>query len=645
MKLIYFDLCAIPIYLLILGVCYVRKMTRSRAERLFLVINVMSLICAVLDVIMEFVVNPLPLTASEVTLGMWISFTFKFLHNATMVLYLIFIFVITRTEHKLRSIPAKLTLWFPMAVLTVLLVQNFFTHNVFNVTMQGGYSRGPLLMWLYVIAFMYGIAGMVYCIYCRRYLGLGKWTALLSVYVLIMAAVIVQFLRPQLLLEMFAIAVGILMVLNLVMRPEEMMDGNVAVRTRLAYESDLRNAIKSGERMQIVVVQLTNAHEIRSYLGEKRYFAYVDEIVNEIRRLYAGLHIHIEMYLERPGTVYLILDDPDFDVGSVVSVFIDGVQAGTKEYSELGVQFEPRICTICCPEEVSDPDEILELGHRFTLIGSADKIFYSATELKKCADYNSIVHMDEILNRAITEHSLKVMYQPIYNVNEKRFDSVEALSRLVDRVYGTISPALFIPAAEANGIILKLGEEILETVFRFISEHNLAKLGLSYVEINLSVAQMLNPKLPATLRRLEEKYDVDPAFVNFEITESMFDNISGVITQNVRMLTDVGYSFSLDDYGTGYSSIQRMNRFPLRLIKIDKSMADDLFTDTGNVIMSNTIHMMHDINKKLVVEGVETEAATNVLESMSCDYIQGYYYSRPLPEEDLLAFLRTQQGA
>ena len=123
----------------------------------------------------------------------------------------------------------------------------------------------------------------------------------------------------------------------------------------------------------------------------------------------------------------------------------------------------------------------------------------------------------------------------------------------------------------------------------------------------------------------------------------MFDNLSGVILENVRQLGDAGYSFSLDDYGTGYSSIQRMNTYPLDVIKIDKSMADDMFSESGNIIMFNTIRMMHDIKKKLVIEGVETEAAVKALKEMSCDYIPGYYYSRPLSEEDLIAFLRENR--
>ncbi len=647
MKIVYFDICSIPIFVLIISTCVARRMTKSRAEKLLIMVSALSLACAVLDVWMEFVVNPTPLTENEVLLGTIISTSYKFLHNATLLFYLIFIMVITRTVNKIRSRMHHFLLYLPMMILAVLLVQNFFTHNVFSVTAQDGYMRGPLLIGVYIVAALYGFGGMGYCLVCRKYLDRSKWEALLSVYLLIFAAVIIEFAMPQLLIEMFATALGILLILNMVMRPEETNDGFVAIKTRRAYENDLHNTILSGDHVQIAIIQLSNAYEIRSYLGEKRYYTYVNEIVEEIRRLYYALNdkkVNMEMYLERPGTIYLILDDPYYDMSAVAPAFVEGVRERTGEFMEMGVQFDPHICTVRIPDEMDEPVEIMELGHKFTLLGSHDRILYSASELMKHPDFNSIVHMEEILNRAITENSLKVLYQPIYNVRDKKFESAEALSRLIDREFGMISPALFIPASESNGIILKLGEMILEAVFRFISENDLDELGLSYIEINLSIAQMMQPKLPAIIERLQRQYGVKPNQVNFEITETMFGNISGTIMENVQTLSEAGYSFSLDDFGTGYSNIQGVNKYPLRLVKVDKSMADEIFTESGNLIMFNTIRMMHDINKKLVVEGVETEEAKNTLTDMSCDYIQGFYYSRPLSEENLIAFLRKHNG-
>jgi EAL domain-containing protein (putative c-di-GMP-specific phosphodiesterase class I) len=140
-------------------------------------------------------------------------------------------------------------------------------------------------------------------------------------------------------------------------------------------------------------------------------------------------------------------------------------------------------------------------------------------------------------------------------------------------------------------------------------------LGLDYVEINLSVAQCLQQDLPAIVARLQARYGVQPSQVNFEITETMFDNLSEVMDRNLQELVRMGYSFSLDDYGIGYSNIHRLSKLPLEIIKIDKSLVDEMFTEDGQVIIRNTVRMMQDIRKELVIEGVETREEMEALEA------------------------------
>jgi EAL domain-containing protein (putative c-di-GMP-specific phosphodiesterase class I) len=106
----------------------------------------------------------------------------------------------------------------------------------------------------------------------------------------------------------------------------------------------------------------------------------------------------------------------------------------------------------------------------------------------------------------------------------------------------------------------------------------------------------------------------------------------------------MGYSFSLDDYGVGYSNIQRLRKLPLSMIKIDKSMVDDIFTEDGGVIIKNTIRMMQGINKKLIMEGAETKETVDLLSSLSCEYIQGFYFSKPLPGEEFISFLEQNNN-
>ena len=216
--------------------------------------------------------------------------------------------------------------------------------------------------------------------------------------------------------------------------------------------------------------------------------------------------------------------------------------------------------------------------------------------------------------------------------------------RLNDSKYGFVSPGLFIPAAESRGLILPIGDFVLEDVYRFIAEHDLERLGIQYIEVNLSVVQCMQKDLPRKIKSLEVKYGVPPEKLNFEVTETTYDTVGGVIDGNLKKLSNMGYSFSLDDYGTGYSNMQRVSKLPLKMIKIDKSLVDDMATPDGMSIMRNTIHMMKDIRKELVVEGVETEEAFHELKDMGCDFIQGFYFSKPLSEDEFIAYVTARNG-
>ena len=235
-------------------------------------------------------------------------------------------------------------------------------------------------------------------------------------------------------------------------------------------------------------------------------------------------------------------------------------------------------------------------------------------------------------------------YQPIYSIKDGRFVSAEALIRLTDEEYGFVSPALFIPAAERKGLMIPIGDFVLESVFEFISENDLPELGLSYIELNLSVAQCLQGDLADKIFALEKKYHINPERVNLEITETTYENIGEITDLNIKRLSENGFSFSLDDYGTGFSNMHRISRLPLKIIKIDKTMVDDMENKSGMSVLSNTVSMMKDIDKEIVCEGVETKEQLDTLVSLGVDFIQGYYFSKPLSAKQFISFIRERNN-
>ena len=642
MGIIYFDICAIPLFAIILFVCFHRKMVKGNANRLFLLVVLISFFCTLADLGMEVTDNAAPLTPAGVVLCNASTYIYFILRNANMPILLLYLLALTRTTFLIRKKRMQFLFACPYVCLVLILVQNPFTHNVFTVTANDGYNRGPLLLIFYGIALLYGIVGLSYCIYCKRYLTFEKWGALLSLYLLAHIAVMIQFFYPDLLLEMFFTAVSELLILISIMRPEERMDQEVGMQSWVSYQTDLRNIILTGERVQIIVIKIQNAREIRNYMGDHGYNAYLAAITGKIRAL-RWKHPHgIELYLECPGTIYVIAGADENVAAEIGELLTSQTGDELKFYEDMGVRFEPLTCLIHCPEDLKNVHDIISLGHKFHKIGDRKKTFFTAEEIVSSKNFVVEAHMEEILEHAIKQNHVEMYYQPIYDVSTGRFHSAEALARIMDPEYGMISPAVFIPAAEAQGFIIPIGDIVLDQVFRFISQHDREELGLSYIEINLSVAQCMEKSLPDKIRTLQQKYNVDPSKVNLEITETMFENINEIMVENVDKLIKMGYSFSLDDYGTGYSNIQRVNHIPIKIVKIDKSMIDETATGNGKIILEHTVRMMKSIGKELVAEGVESKNDATMLKELCCDYIQGFYYSRPLSATEFVSFLRQQ---
>ncbi|MBO4277991.1 MAG: hypothetical protein J5925_06305, partial [Clostridia bacterium] len=275
MSIIYFDICSIPLFLMILFVCYTRKMTKGSANKLFILMVFLSLFSAMADLGMEIANNSVPLSEAGVILCNVSSYIYLVLRNSTNAALLLFLLALTRTTFLLRKKWAQIVFWLPYAFILVLLAINPINHSSFTVTAESGYARAPMMYVFYAIALLYGLVGFVYCIYCRRYFTLNKWAALLSIYLLNYVAVFIQFLRPEILVEMFCTSLGEMAIMFSIMRPEERMDAEAGMLSWASYQYDLRNIIKSHEHVRIIVMRMPNCREMRNYLGDHEYNRYL----------------------------------------------------------------------------------------------------------------------------------------------------------------------------------------------------------------------------------------------------------------------------------------------------------------------------------------------------------------------------------
>jgi EAL domain-containing protein (putative c-di-GMP-specific phosphodiesterase class I) len=296
------------------------------------------------------------------------------------------------------------------------------------------------------------------------------------------------------------------------------------------------------------------------------------------------------------------------------------------------------------PEDVKTMENLLMI-----LDASFDGKDSSVMDVAKMiSDYERRVLIERLIDKALKNKSFQVYYQPIWNFHTGKVQSAEALCRLIDDEYGFIAPDEFIPIAEQNGTVLEIGKFVFEEVCRFYQEGRLRDLGINYVEVNLSVIQCMSRNLKETFDSILKKYSLNSNCINLEITESATVDNQKVLISTIDNLSDSGFSFSLDDYGTGYSNIAYMYDMPFTIIKIDKSILwKAMHPESGEgqrnavIYLENTVRMLKDMNYSILVEGVETLEQKMLLESLECDYLQGYYFSKPIQKQVFADYLKV----
>ena len=244
------------------------------------------------------------------------------------------------------------------------------------------------------------------------------------------------------------------------------------------------------------------------------------------------------------------------------------------------------------------------------------------------------------LNSAIRNKSIEVFYQPIHNAKNQKLCSAEALCRIYDNQLGYIPPNIFINLAEKNGCIVNVGNIIFEKVCKFIAENvKTKKIKLDCIELNISPLQCLFSDFADNFIAIAKKYGVEPKYINLELTEADNLHSEDIISSQMNKLHEYGFSFSCDDYGTGYSTCSYLVKFPFKNVKFDRSLTNGYFNNQQTkIITTHEIKTLKALKYKVIVEGIETQEEYETFKNLGAHYIQGYYFSKPLPENQFIEY-------
>lgn len=289
------------------------------------------------------------------------------------------------------------------------------------------------------------------------------------------------------------------------------------------------------------------------------------------------------------------------------------------------------------PKDGEDSSEILK---------NADFAMYKAKELGKnrFAFYNESIYMqlerktniERILRNSIGNNELMIYYQPQYDANTEEIFGFEALLRLNSIELGFISPAEFIPIAEESRYISEIDLWILKEACLQCKEWMQKGYEFKSISVNVSSVDMQKNNFLENIKKILKETKISPDIIELEITETALMTSIDYNINELNELKKIGIRIALDDFGTGYSSLNYLRSIPINTLKIDKSFIDNITTSKKEEsIMNNIIEMAHTMDLKVVAEGVETSNQLKILKEKRCDYIQGYYFSRPLPPEEI----------
>jgi len=294
-----------------------------------------------------------------------------------------------------------------------------------------------------------------------------------------------------------------------------------------------------------------------------------------------------------------------------------------------------------------EPNDILRV---FQTLRETNRDNLTSTRIRLCkAHFDELREKEQIIREireALDKDRVEVFYQPIYSTKDKKFISAEALARIRREDNSIVPPGKFIPIAEETGLILKLGERVFEKTCKFIRTGLPKKMGIEYIEVNLSVIQCEQLDLANKYIQIMEENQVNPHFINLEITETATIQAKRKLQQNMKTLMDYGVEFSLDDFGNGHSNLDYVIDMPVDIVKLDMSLIQAYENEKkAKAVVQAAVRMILDMDLNALTEGVETKEQLDEMERIGVDYIQGFYFSKPIPEREFLDFLQKHQGA
>lgn len=494
------------------------------------------------------------------------------------------------------------------------------------------YTYGASVETTYFFCLFFVILTLLYAVIYRHHMSKNRVNAVVLWILVWMLAAVVQFFNNQLLLVGYASCIGMMILFFKLENPEAFIDRETGVFHSHVFLKYMDQLYEKQTLFSVLLVSLER--------NPNHSVDYRDASMLAVAR-----------FLESRGKakVFKGVEQEFMLLFETREQFEDTFSSIRDRFAHdwNGLVYEPLYVTLPDSRLVGSAGEVYQLLRYYCQhTGHMDDRSIIEINEKLVEEPRQYQKMEEVIREALAEDRVDVFLQPIYSVEKERFVSAEALARIRQADGSIVPPGQFIAVAEATGLIIRLGERIFEKTCQFIQREKIWEWGLSYIEVNLSVRQCEFRGLAEQYIKIMEQYAVNPSMINLEVTESASIQTRNSLFQNMEQLIDYGVSFSLDDFGNGESNLNYIVDMPVQIVKFDRDMVKSYFEkDKGRFVMEAATQMILNMGLKIVAEGVESEEQLAGMKKLGVQYIQGYYFSRPLPEREFMEFIKESLTA
>lgn len=500
------------------------------------------------------------------------------------------------------------------------------------------YLYGPSVNMAYMAAAVLVLANIIILMRYRSYMDKRRWEAGLIWMTMWICSAVIQYFRHVPMID-YAGALGVCLLFIKLENPESYLDRETGLFNEQSMRLFMKAQYKKNPKFSMITVATNESMYSAEETGGRKALLMAMKISEFFESLDA------KVVVKHTGWSHtLIFEDIDKMKSASLKIQKRFSEKWDADKKFTDIQVKPTIFEFPDCSVAENETEMIEYQNTFineNLKTSASKVLvFDSTCIDRISENNRISAM---IVDAIREDRVEVFYQPIYSTEHKLYTSAEALVRIREKDGKLIMPGVFIPVAEKTGLIIELGKVVFRKACIFLKENNLIEKGIKYLEINLSAVQCVKEELAEQYIGIMEELKIDPKTINLEITESAALSSKEILLKNMNRLIEYGVEFSLDDFGTGYSNLNYILELPISIVKFDRQMTNSYFeSEKGKLIMEATINMIKAVGTKIVSEGVETKNQLDVLEKVSIDYIQGYYFSKPVSGSDFLELIKEK---